>query len=179
MASSMQMIMPPIAAVRFRWDRIALKAADVARAGISFGGRLRNLTFCVIIVSMKRQTVITKKRRGPPPTGIGTLIGVRMQPNELTALDAWISSHDAKLTRPQAIRRLVELGMKAKPARATGKQGHRLRAQELATKAIEKMSDPSALPEERAQRRRQLTKGPSEFRDDRVDQPKAKGNEQT
>jgi hypothetical protein len=50
-----------------------------------------------------------------------------------------------------------------------------LRAQELATKAIEKMIDPTAPPEERAQRRRRLTKGPTEFRDDRVDLPKAKG----
>jgi hypothetical protein len=50
-----------------------------------------------------------------------------------------------------------------------------LRAQELATKAIEKIIDPAAPPEERAQRRRQLTKGPSEFREDRVDLAKRKG----
>jgi hypothetical protein len=50
-----------------------------------------------------------------------------------------------------------------------------LRAQELATKAIDKMSDPQAAPEEQAQRRRRLTKGPLEFREARVDQPKAKG----
>jgi len=49
-----------------------------------------------------------------------------------------------------------------------------LRAQELATKAIEKIIDPSAPPEERAQRRRRLTKGPQEFREDRVDLPKSK-----
>jgi hypothetical protein len=34
--------------------------------------------------------------------------------------------------------------------------------------------DPSISQEERDQRRRRLTKGPPEFRDDRVDQPKAK-----
>jgi hypothetical protein len=52
--------------------------------------------------------------------------------------------------------------------------GRRLRAQELATKAIEKIIDPAAPPEERAQRRRRLTKGPLEFREDRVDLPKPK-----
>jgi hypothetical protein len=36
------------------------------------------------------------------------------------------------------------------------------------------MIDPSAPPEERALRRRRLTKGPLEFREDRVDLPKAK-----
>ena len=61
------------------------------------------------------------------------------------------------------------------PAKLAGKPGRRLRAQELAAMAIEKMIDPAAPPEERAQRRRRLTKGPSEFREDRVDLPKAKG----
>jgi hypothetical protein len=75
----------------------------------------------------------------------------------------------------KAIRRLVELGLKAKaPARPVSKPGRRLRAQELATKAIEKIIDLSAPPEERAQRRRRLTKGPTEFREARVDLPKVK-----
>jgi hypothetical protein len=58
----------------------------------------------------------------------------------------------------------------------TGKIARSARAAELAAgKAIEKMSDASAPPEERAQRRRLLTKGPPEFREHRVDLPKAKG----
>jgi hypothetical protein len=64
---------------------------------------------------MKRQTVITKKRRGPPPTGKGTLIGVRMQPDDLAVLDAWISKQtDPDLTRPEAVRRLIEIALKKK-----------------------------------------------------------------
>ena len=57
---------------------------------------------------MKRQTVITKKRRGPPATGKGTLVGVRLQPPQLSALDAWIAKQDAPLTRPEAIRAMME-----------------------------------------------------------------------
>jgi hypothetical protein len=125
---------------------------------------------------MKRQTVITKKRRGPVPTGKGTLVGVRLQPDDLSELDDWISEQDESFTRPEAIRRLVELGLKVKlVAKPAGKPGRRLRAQELAAKAIEKIIDPAAPPEEQAQRRRRLTKGPAEFREARVDQPKAKG----
>jgi hypothetical protein len=45
----------------------------------------------------------------------------------------------------------------------------------LAAKAIDKMIDPAAPPEEQAQRRRRLIKGPLEFREARVDLPKAKG----
>ena len=103
-------------------------------------------------------------------------IGERWHPPEIAAIDRWIASQGEEITRGQAIRQLVELGLKVKtPARPVSKPGRRLRAQELATKAIEKIIDPSAPPEERAQRRRRLTKGPSEFREDRVDLPKAKG----
>jgi hypothetical protein len=37
------------------------------------------------------------------------------------------------------------------------------------------MIDPSAPADERDQRRRRLTKGPPEFREDRVDLPTTKG----
>jgi hypothetical protein len=88
----------------------------------------------------------------------------------------WAEKQADMPTLSEATRRLVELGLKAKtPARPVSKPGRRLRAQELATKAIEKIIDPAAAPEERAQRRRRLTKGPTEFREARVDQPKAKG----
>jgi hypothetical protein len=121
--------------------------------------------------------VTTKKKRGrPATTGRGTQVGERWHPTELAAIDAWIaSSPDKNITRAHAIRRLVALGLRVKtPARPVSKPGRRLRAQELATNAIEKIIDPAAPPEERALRRRRLTKGPTEFREDRVDLPKAK-----
>jgi len=60
--------------------------------------------------------VITKKRRGRPvTTGRGTLIGVRLLDAPLASLDEWIAAqNEADLSRPEAIRRLVELGLKAK-----------------------------------------------------------------
>jgi hypothetical protein len=66
----------------------------------------------------KQETVITQKRRGPPPTGKGELIGVRLLPEPLAALDAWIAKQREPVSRPEAIRRLVEAGLKAKPASA-------------------------------------------------------------
>ena len=70
---------------------------------------------------MKRQTVITQKRRGPAPTGKGTLIGVRLQPPQLAALDAWIDKQKATFTRPEAIRAIMEtiLHLVAKVASTT------------------------------------------------------------
>jgi hypothetical protein len=63
--------------------------------------------------------VITKKRRGRPvTTGKGTLIGVRLLDEPLAELDAWIARQEQPdLSRPEAIRRLVEIGLKAKTKR--------------------------------------------------------------
>ena len=56
-----------------------------------------------------KATVITKKRRGPAPTGKGTLVGVRLQPSQLDALDGWIAKQGASMTRPEAIRVVLNL----------------------------------------------------------------------
>jgi hypothetical protein len=87
--------------------------------------------------------------------------------------DAWAAAKNT--VRSEAIRRLVEIALKAeKSAQPATKPGRRSRAAELATKTIEKIIDPAAPPDERDRRRRRLTKGPVEFRDDRVDLPKVK-----
>jgi hypothetical protein len=100
---------------------------------------------------------------------------MRLSDELIANVDAWAAQQDDQPGRSEAMRRLVELGLKGeKPIRAIRTTPNKLRAQELAAHAIEKMADPSAPPEERAQRRRRLTKGPSEFREDRVDLPKAK-----
>jgi nucleoid-associated protein YgaU len=106
----------------------------------------------------------------------GTLVGVRLQADQIKAVDAWASKQKPPVTRPEAIRGIIELGLTVK-AKATKQPSatRAVRAKELATKAIDKMVDPAAPPEERAHRRRRLTNGPLEFRENRVDLPKANG----
>jgi hypothetical protein len=56
---------------------------------------------------------IAKKKRGrPKSTGLGTGILVRMH-DQLRALDAWRNRQDDKPSRPEAIRRLVEIGLQS------------------------------------------------------------------
>jgi hypothetical protein len=70
--------------------------------------------YCVNAVYMDGQeTSLTQKRRGPKPTGQGHVVGVRLQPSDLEALDAWIASHEGDQSRPEAIRKLMRLGMTA------------------------------------------------------------------
>jgi hypothetical protein len=58
-----------------------------------------------------RVNVKTRKRR-PPVTG--DLVGVRIQPEIAKELDDWRRKQDDLPGRPEAIRRLVELGLKVK-----------------------------------------------------------------
>jgi hypothetical protein len=63
----------------------------------------------------KSITVNANKRGRPVTTGTGTIVGVRMLDQPLAAVDAWIAKRkESEMSRPEAIRRLVELGLKAK-----------------------------------------------------------------
>jgi hypothetical protein len=59
---------------------------------------------------------VNKKRIGRPPVG-STLVGVRLPPDELAALDGWIANQKDEPTRPEAIRRLTERAL-ARPGDA-------------------------------------------------------------
>jgi hypothetical protein len=81
------------------------------RAGRVFH-HLLGLLFYNIIYSMKSISNIEKKRgRGRPPTD-STPILVRVPPDVLEGIDSWITKQKDDQSRPEAIRRLVELGLK-------------------------------------------------------------------
>jgi hypothetical protein len=53
-----------------------------------------------------------KRKRGRPvTTGTGTTIGVRMLDDLVEAVDRWTTKQREPLSRPEAIRRLVEIGL--------------------------------------------------------------------
>jgi hypothetical protein len=58
-----------------------------------------------------RATTKTASRKRPSETG--TLIGVRLQPESLSRLDAWAAAQDDRPSRPEAVRRLIERGLAA------------------------------------------------------------------
>lgn len=55
----------------------------------------------------------SSKRRA---TAAGILVGTRFQPDLLAALDSWRKGQVDLPTRPEAVRRLVELGMASNEA---------------------------------------------------------------
>ena len=58
------------------------------------------------------QKFMTKRGR-PKTTGIGTPVGARWQDDHLAEIDAWRRAQADLPTRPEAIRRLVRLGLDA------------------------------------------------------------------
>jgi hypothetical protein len=55
-----------------------------------------------------------KKRGRPATTGRGLQIGMRWQDPDLEMIDDWIEKQKEPFTRPEAIRRLVEIALKAR-----------------------------------------------------------------
>jgi hypothetical protein len=121
---------------------------------------------------------IPKKKRGPPSQGGRKPPQlVRMDDVLTSAIDHWRGKQSDELSRPEAIRRLVELGLTVratKPKQAPATRADR--AKELASKAIDKLTGGASDDDEKARRKRRLIKGPEEFLEVRVDRPKAKGS---
>lgn len=57
----------------------------------------------------------TEKSRGRPKTN-PTSIHLSLPPHQLAALDAWIATLNEPLSRPAAVRSLIDLGLKASAA---------------------------------------------------------------
>jgi hypothetical protein len=122
---------------------------------------------------MGKSITRTRKSRGRPATGAES-VHLRVLPDQAAAIDAWIKKQDEPVTRPEAIRRLVEIGLTVK---ARSKQGSRARseaANAMASDQLDQLVDQSASTEQQANRKRRLLKGPEEFRSVRVDRVKQK-----
>jgi hypothetical protein len=103
-----------------------------------------------------------KKQRGAASDR--TLIGLRLPSGLLARVDRWAASQKDDPLRPEAICRLVELGL-ANARRAGVPTTKAATAAEMASQEIDRLGDPSATDEERQLRKRRLIKGPKEFRD--------------
>ena len=106
----------------------------------------------------------TKRPRDPAQ------LDVRMSPDELKSLDAWINTQPSpRPTRAEAIRRIVKEAL----ARSARSKKSAATAREMAGQEIDRRLDEASISagEERARRKRRLTKGPSEFREMRGDIP--------
>ena len=113
---------------------------------------------------------------GRPATGRDPARTFRLSDEFIAAVDTWAAAQPDKPARSEAIRRLVEIGLTVptKPLPDDRKEPQdrddpKQRARELASKAIDKVTDPAASPDDQASRKRRLIKGPEEFQKVRRD----------
>lgn len=64
---------------------------------------------------MAKSITVHQKRRGRPATGRDPAVTIRLPQDVLEAVEYWASKQDDKPARSPAIRRLVEIGLKAGP----------------------------------------------------------------
>ncbi len=63
---------------------------------------------------MKKSISVKPKKRGRPSTGRDPVRGIRLSDEFLAKVDTWAASQEDEPGRSEAIRRLVEIGLKAK-----------------------------------------------------------------
>lgn len=83
------------------------------RAGAEVGASPR-LEFRLYKNMGKSNKVIPKKKRGRPATGKDPVTALRLSPALTDAIEAWAARQDDEPNRSEAIRRLVEIGLKGK-----------------------------------------------------------------
>jgi len=118
---------------------------------------------------------VVRKRPGRPATGQDPVTAIRLSEDLRAAVDGWAEQQDDAPSRSEAIRRLVEIGLTVPTEplpderEEQGREDPKQRARELASKAIDKVTDPAASPDDQASRKRRLIKGPEEFQKVRRD----------
>jgi hypothetical protein len=124
---------------------------------------------------MNKSISVNRKSRGRPKKkgGVHPVTALRLPPALAAEVDRWAGSQANAPTRSEAIRRLVELGLTVK-AKSAPSERQRAALADLASKAIDSLKVGTPSIDEKASRKRRLIKGPEEFREDRVDLPKAK-----
>ena len=101
------------------------------------------------------------------------MVGFRADSITRAAIVKWAESQPDTPSLSEAIRRLVELGLSVK-TRSAPSERQRAAMADLASKAIDSLTAEAPNNDETASRKLYLIKGPEEFREDRVDLPKAK-----
>jgi hypothetical protein len=88
----------------------------------------------------------------------------RLANDRKQAVDEWAVKQPDKPKRSEALRRLVEHGLRTAQLRKPHSKETAAKASKFAGREIDKVADKSASAEVREKRKRRLLKGPKEFR---------------
>jgi len=106
----------------------------------------------------KRKHMAARTKKGRRTTGHDAVATIRLSSELRESVDAWAAKQSDKPGRPEAILRLVELGLETTHRREPA-PNRAAKASEMAAQQIDRISDPSATEEARQLRKRRLIKG--------------------
>jgi hypothetical protein len=111
---------------------------------------------------MAKPIKVIQKHRGRPATGRDPVSAVRLPEDVTREIDRWAALME--ISRSEAIRKLVEVGLKTARFKRPISEKAAAKATEMAEKTLDKMGDKSATAEERDSRKQRLLKGPRGLR---------------
>jgi hypothetical protein len=118
-------------------------------------------------IMTKARKNVARKKRGRPATGQDPVTAIRLSVDLRERVDAWARRQASQPARSEAIRRLVEVGLSNS---APSPRNPRTRqAAAWAAEIIDRHADRTASADEQESRKRQLLRGPKEFRELRRD----------
>jgi hypothetical protein len=95
------------------WDSQSFVARVRAGVEVSPSPRLDYVVSRTMTKSIRDSTKSRPVMGRPKTTGPGQPQVVRMHDQQVASIDAWIAMQGEAISRPEAIRRLVELGLEA------------------------------------------------------------------
>jgi hypothetical protein len=123
-----------------------------------------------IVLSMTESKKADQAATAGHPVGQNPVSAVKLSAGLTADIDAWASVH--AINRSEAIRRLIELGLKSEAMAMRASRRDAVAVEALAASLINQFIDPDTPQEERERRIHRLTEGPPEFVDLRIDLPK-------
>ena len=123
-----------------------------------------------IVLSMTESKKADQAATAGHPVGQNPVSAVKLSAGLTADIDAWAGVH--AINRSEAIRRLIELGLKSEAMAMRVSRRDSVAVEALAASLINQFIDPDTPQEERDRRIHRLTEGPPEFVDLRIDLPK-------
>lgn len=105
-------------------------------------------------------------------TGKDPMMGFRAPPALRASIVRWAETQPDSPSLPDAVRRLVEMGLAARSRSRHARSAKAEKANEMASLQLDRLADETAPAQEQAKRKRQLLRGPEEFESSRVDRRK-------
>jgi hypothetical protein len=113
--------------------------------------------------------VIRLMKKPTKVTGNDPMMGFRAAPALRASIVRWAETQPDRPSPSEALRRLVEIGLTSKARSRQQQSAKAAKADEMASRQLDRLADQTATTEEQASRKRRLLKGPEEFQGSRVD----------